>query len=114
MRRELLRRRSRVASPCLAPFTGDSSRWQRLSQEHDDQALADPGTVAQNLVSDNAWQSSAAREFDPTGGHGNVLSVHLESDLYSVGIRVTYFTALIAARADLKETALQSDLQGKL
>ena len=110
MDRELLRRRSRVASPSLPTFTDDSSR---LGQEHDDQALTDPDPVAHILVSNNAWQSSAAsiHEFHPTGGHGNVLSVHLESDLYSVGKGVTYVTALIAARTDLKQTALQVDRQ---
>ena len=44
-----------------------------------------------------AWQPFAAstHEFPPTGGRGNVLSVHLQSDLCIVGIRVTYVTSLV-------------------
>ena len=51
--------------------------------------IQDP--VAHLLISRSAWQSSAAatREFHPTGGHGNVMSVH-SPDLYIVGIRVRY------------------------
>ena len=57
-----------------------------LSQEHDDQALTDPDPVARLVVLHIAWQSSAAftHGFHPTGGHGNVLFVHLKSDLYVV------------------------------
>ena len=59
----------------------------RLSQEHDDHALTDPDLVALFVALRIAWQSFAAftHEFHPTGGRGNVLSVHLESDLYIVG-----------------------------
>ena len=42
---------------------------------------------------------------------GNVLSVHLKSDLSIVGIRVAYVTSLAAAFPDLKQTALQVVLQ---
>ena len=47
----------------------------------------------------------------PPGGRGNVLSVHLKSDLYIVGIKVTYVTSFVAAFPDLKQTALQVVLQ---
>ena len=87
---------------------------QRLSQEHDDQALTDPDPVAHLLVLHIVWQSSAAsiHEFHPTGGHGNVLSVHPKSDLHIVGMKVTYVTSLPAARADLKQTALRVCSEG--
>ena len=49
--------------------------------------------------------------FYPTGGRGSVLSVHLKSDLYIVGIKVTCVTSLVAAFPDLKQTALQVGLQ---
>ena len=85
----------------------------RLSQEHDDRALTDPYPVAHLVALHIAWQSFAAStyEFHPTGGRGNVLSVHLKSDLYIVGIRVTYVTSLVAAFPDWKQTALQVGLQ---
>ena len=40
-----------------------------------------------------------------------MLSVHLKSDLYIVGIRVTYVTSLVATFPDLKQIALQVVLQ---
>ena len=51
----------------------------RLSQEHDDQALTDPYPVAPLVALHIAWQSFVAitHELHPTGGRGNVLSVHL-------------------------------------
>ena len=85
----------------------------RLSQEHDDQALTDPDPVAHFVALHIAWQSFPvfAHEFHPIGGRGNVLSVHLTSDLYIVGIRVTYVTSLVAAFPYLKRTALRVVLQ---
>ena len=85
----------------------------RLSQEHDDQALTDPDPVDHLVALRIAWQSFAAstREFHPTGDRGNVLSVHLQADLYIVGIRVTFVTPLVAAFPDMKQTALQVGLQ---
>ena len=64
----------------------------RLSQEQHDQALTDPYPVARLVALHIAWQSFAATThgFHPTGVCGNVLSVHLKSDLYIVGIKVTY------------------------
>ena len=47
----------------------------------------------------------------PPGGRGNVLSVHLESDLYIVGIKATYVASFVAAFPDLKQFALQVVLQ---
>ena len=49
--------------------------------------------------------------FHPTGAHGKLLSVHFKSDLYIVGIRVTYITSFIAAFPDLKQTAMQVALE---
>ena len=62
----------------------------RLGQEHDDQAPTDPDQVAHLVALHIAWQSFAAstHEFHLTGGRGNVLSVHLKSDMYIVGIKV--------------------------
>ena len=40
-----------------------------------------------------------------------MLSVHLKSDVYIVGIKVMYVTSLVAAFPDLKQTALQVVLQ---
>ena len=111
MDRELLRlrRRSRTASPSLHPFTDDS----RLSRQHDDQALTAPDPVAHLVTLHTAWQSFAAstHEFHPPGGRGNVLSAHLKSDLYIVGITVMYVTSLVAAFPDLNQIALQVVLQ---
>ena len=85
----------------------------RLSPQHDDEALTDPDPIAHLVALHIAWQWFAAstHEFHPTGGRGNVLSVHLKSDLYIVGIRVTFVTSLVAAFPDLKPTALQVVLQ---
>ena len=50
-------------------------------------------------------------QFHPTCVRGNVLSVHLKSDLSTVGIKVAYVTSLGAAFPDLKQTAPQVVLQ---
>ena len=91
-----------------APFHRRQQSVTRLSQEHDDQNLTDPRT---HLVLHIAWQSlsEATHEFHPTG-HG-IVSAHLKFDLYIVGIRVTYVTSPMAARADLRHTAPQVVLQ---
>ena len=102
-----LRRRLRIASPSLPSVTNDSNLWTCLSEEHDDQTLTDPDPVAHLVALHTAWELFAAS----TGGRGNVLSVHLKSVLYIVGIRVTYVTSLVAAFPDLKQTALQVVLQ---
>ena len=85
----------------------------RFSQGHDDQALTDLDPVAHLVARHIAWQSFAAsaHEFHPTGGRGNVLSVHLMSDLDIVGIWVTHVTSRVAAFPDLKQIALQVVLQ---
>ena len=64
----------------------------RLSQEHDDQAHTDPDpdSVAHLVALHIACRSFAPsiHVYHPTGVPGNVSYVHLESDLYIVGIRV--------------------------
>ena len=105
-----MRRRHHASLLCPLSLTtafSDKARvkaTQRLSQEHDDQALTDPDPVAHLVVLHIARESSGAstHEFHPTGGLGNVLSVHSKSDLYIVGKKVTCVTSLKAARADLK------------
>ena len=115
MDRELLRlrRSSRIASFSLPLSPTTAVCVTRLSQEHDDQVLTNPDPVAHLVALHIAWQSFAAstHEFHPTGGRDNVSSVHLKSDLYIVGIKVTYVTPLVAAFPDLKQSALQVVLQ---
>ena len=115
MDRELLRLRRRSHASLLplcpiSPTTAvcDKARGeatQRLSQEHDDQTLTDPDPVARLCRFSHC--AAVVCCLHPTGGHGNVLSVHLKSDLYIVGMRVACVTPLIATRADLKHTAAQ-------
>ena len=76
----------------------------RLSQEYDDQA----SQIHIQLPISSLFTLHGSRLLPP---RGNVVSVHLKSDLYIVGIRVTYVTSLVAAFPYLKQTALQVGLQ---
>ena len=116
MDRELLRFRGRHHASLHPPNLLSSSTalcdkaradgTQRLTQEHDCHALADPDPVAHLVVYHISQQSAAStHEFHPIAGHSNVFPVLLQFDLYIV------VTSPIAARADLKQTALQVVLQ---